>query len=96
MKKELTEGQMNTVVNEFNKFMEERNIPRLKQLTDKRRELIQTIWQEFSWEDMQKVFRNAAYSPFLNGQTKKKFLATFEWIMEKANFLRILEGTFNL
>ena len=85
---------MNTVVLEFNKYMEGQTIPCVRKMTDKRRELIQAIWQEYSWEDMQRVFRNASYSPFLNGRGKKKFLASFDWIMEKVNFLRILEGSY--
>ena len=61
----------------------------------KRMDKLRVIWREFSTKDLAEVVRKAAASDFLNGRgTKHYFQATFDWLIEPENFLKVLEGTY--
>ena len=79
----------------FNELIVGSNIPPVRRLSAKRMDKLRVIWREFSTKDLAEVVRKAAASDFLNGRgTKHYFQATFDWLMEPENFLRVLEGTY--
>ena len=52
------------------------------------------VWERSS-DEIYKVFGIAARSDFLNERGRKhKFQATFDWLIEPENFLKVLEGTY--
>lgn len=74
----------------------ESKIPQIRLITDKRSEMLKTIYDKFQFEDLRKVMSLATSSDFLNGRGKKNtFVANFEWIFDPENFLKILEGYYN-
>ena len=79
----------------FNELIAGSNIPPVRRLSAKRMDKLKVIWREFSTKDLAEVVRKAAASDFLNGRgTKHYFQATFDWLIEPENFLRVLEGTY--
>jgi hypothetical protein len=41
------------------------------------------------------AIENVRRSPFLNGQSKGSFTATFDWFIKPSNFQKVLEGRYN-
>ena len=79
----------------FNHYAAMCSIPQISYITDERMAKLQTIYQRFTPDEVTKVMQKASSSDFLNRRGRKKnFQATFDWMFEPANFLRILEGNF--
>ena len=79
----------------FNELTAGSNIPPVRRLSAKRMDKLRVIWREFSTKDLAEVVRKAAASDFLNERDRKhKFQATFDWLIEPENFLKVLEGTY--
>lgn len=62
-------------------------------LTDSRKKLINARIKDYSLEHIGIVFRKVVESDFLSGR-KKDWKATFDWIMSKNNFVKILEDNY--
>lgn len=62
-------------------------------LTDSRKKLINARVKDYSLEHIGIVFRKVVESDFLSGR-KKDWKATFDWIMSKNNFVKILEDNY--
>ena len=78
-----------------NNIIRDSNIPPIRKITPERYEKILKLREQFSSEEIYKVFGIAARSDFLNERGRKhKFQATFDWLIEPENFLRVLEGTY--
>ena len=72
------------------------NISEVKKLSETRKRKIKSIYREFSKEDIQKVILKAKESNFLQGLTgKRDWIASFDWLLEKRNFIKILEGNYD-
>ena len=72
------------------------NISEVKKLSETRKRKIKSIYLEFSKEDIQKVVLKAKESNFLQGLTgKRDWIASFDWMLEKRNFIKILEGNYD-
>ena len=65
--------------------------PKVISINDKRKKLIQARAKDFSLEKIGDVFKKVSNSDFLN--SKKSF--GFDWIMNPANFIKILEGNYD-
>ena len=66
---------------------------RVRMMTDRRREAICAIRQQFSSEQAATAIYNAMRSPFCNGQSKlRPTPVDFDWLMKPDNFTRLLEG----
>lgn len=70
------------------------NLPKVVKLTDKRKKHILAREQEYSKEDIKKVIDLTAESNFLNGQNANGWTASFDWIIDKSNFIKILENNY--
>ena len=78
-----------------NNIIRDSNIPPIRKITPERYEKILKLREQFSSEEIYKVFGIAARSDFLNERGRKhKFQATFDWLIEPENFLKVLEGTY--
>jgi hypothetical protein len=79
----------------FNGKMQNAKIPKIRLFTEAREKALAQIWTQFGADSVNEVVSRAAISPFLNGEGKKRFVATFDWIFKPENFLKILEGNFD-
>lgn len=70
------------------------NLPKVVKLTDKRKKHILAREKEYSKEDIKKVIDLTAESNFLNGQNANGWTASFDWIIDKSNFIKILENNY--
>lgn len=68
--------------------------PRIRDLTPERRQLVRARIAQYSIDDFIAVFGKVAASPFLRGDRNWRG-ATFDWVMKKANFQKILEGNYD-
>ena len=67
---------------------------RVRVLTDRRREAISAIRQQFSGKQAATAIYNAMRSSFCNGRTKQRPTPVdFDWLMKPENFTRLLEGS---
>ena len=70
------------------------NLPKVIKLTDKRKLLIVSREKEYCKDDLKKVIDLTAESEFMNGNNNNGWTANFDWIMQKQNFIKILEGNY--
>lgn len=68
--------------------------PKILKLTPERRQLAKARIAQYSLDEFQTVLANIERSPFLRGEGKWQG-CTFDWVMKKANFQKILEGNYN-
>ena len=67
-------------------------------MTCSREMSIAGLMSEFSEEDIQTVFRKIGESDWLTGRAvsnNRMFHVYFDWILDKSNFLKILEGVYD-
>ena len=89
------EGWQRNFVYVFNNLVKDSNIPPINRLSKLRLEKLRVVLKDFTTKDIATVCQKAAASDFLNYRgTKHKFQATFDWLMEPENFLKVLEGTY--
>ena len=83
-------------IQSYNDIVKNCNIPPLQVLTDARYRQLYPIFQKYGGPKVKKVLRMAAASDFLNGRgVKNRFQATFEWLFEEKNFVKVLEGYYH-
>lgn len=70
------------------------SLPKVTALTDKRKKLINARLKQYSMVEIEEVFLLAEASDFLKG-TNGKWNATFDWLMNENNFVKVLEGNYN-
>lgn len=70
------------------------SFPTLRVLSDKRKDTIKKILDKFSLEDIRTVFENAESSSFLKGNNDRKWSATFDWLLNENNLVKVLEGNY--
>lgn len=70
------------------------SFPRLRTLSDKRKEAIRARLRKYSMNDFREMFANAEASDFLKGANKRNWSADFDWLMADANFAKVLDGNY--
>ena len=68
--------------------------PKIRGLTPERRQLVRGRIAQYQIEDFVTVFGKVTESPFLRGERSWQG-ATFDWVMKKTNFQKILEGNYD-
>lgn len=68
--------------------------PKIRALTPERRQLVRGRIAQYEIEDFVIVFGKVTESPFLRGERNWQG-ATFDWVMKKTNFQKILEGNYD-
>lgn len=66
----------------------------IRDLTPERRQTLRARISGYSLDDFMTVLANIRGSPFLRGDTGWRG-CTFDWVIKKANFQKILEGNYN-
>jgi hypothetical protein len=76
-----------------------KDIPKIRELTDKRKKLLKVILETYTKDDIQKVIMLCSQSDFLQGKIKssghENWIADFDFIFKRDNFIKILEGKYN-
>ena len=79
----------------FNVYVQGRGIPEIKSLRGKRRRVLDARFREYGTDAVAEVIRKASDSRFLNGDNRNSFVASFDWIMRPANFIKIWDGNYD-
>lgn len=80
-------------VNSFNEAC--RSLPSVKVLTDGRIKALQGAKRILGETSFAELFRRAEASDFISGRSGKWKGASFDWIIKKANLVKILEGNYD-
>jgi len=78
----------------WNKKVEKSLIPKIDKLTDKRKKSLRVLFNEFSKEKFGEVLNKALESDFLTGKTKEIYVISFDWFLNKNNFIKVMEGNY--
>jgi hypothetical protein len=73
--------------------LERKDLPEAIKLNDSRKKLIKCRLEEYDQDTIKKVILKARDNNFLSGK-ETSFKANFDWIFNKTNFLKILEGNY--
>ena len=91
---QLVEADAEKFMEYFNKKFEYTDIPKLSEMTDERKGLLNTVYTLYR-NDILSVLDKVKESRHLTGEDGSGFRATFEWIFKPSNFLRIKEGYYD-
>ena len=70
-------------------------LPKVRRLTDKRKNAILKMRNKFTWDEIIQVFQNVKESDFLNGRNDRGWKADLDFILREDKFVAILEGKYN-
>ena len=80
------------------------DLPKIRALSDARKRSIRTLLNELEnlklfpgftpYEKLHQIFAAAQESDFLSGRNKKWDGCSFDWLLKKANVLKVLEGNY--
>ena len=74
----------------------ELGLPVPRDFTPERRQLVRGRLKQFPMADFLEVFAKCRGSPFLRGDARDgRTPLKFDWLMKKANFLKVLEGNYD-
>ena len=85
------------IVDLFNTMLP--GLPHVDIITDERKKTIKARWmtsdktQSLDW--WKELFSHVGQSDFLMGRAKDSFRASFDWVMKKNNFVKIIEGNYH-
>lgn len=71
------------------------SLPKVRTMTPNRRVHCRTFLKAFSKESIDEGFRKANASSFLNGSSKAWNGASFDWLINQSNFVKVLEGNYD-
>lgn len=69
---------------------------KVEKLTGKRQGFVNARFAEFGISKITEVLRRAGESDFLNGVNDRAWKADFEWLMRPENFVKVLEGKYDV
>lgn len=71
------------------------SFPNLRKLSDKRKDNIKTLFKKgFEYSHFEELFKNAEASSFLKGVNDRNWSATFDWLINENNMIKVLEGNY--
>lgn len=70
------------------------NLPSIREMTEERKKHIRAFLETHDIADLYHVFDAAQKSAFLSGKTGKDWKATFDWLIQPANAIKVLEGNY--
>ena len=71
-----------------------RSLPHVQQVTEKRKKAIKARAAVFGINQLKQAFLMAEKSDFLSGRDGKWTNCSFDWLMNEANLVKVLEGTY--
>lgn len=88
----LNNKDLKVLLDYFNNNSKLKNITAI---TEKRKSHLISRFKQYGINSFKKVVDNCANSPFLQGQNKKGWIATFDWLILPNNYVKVLEGNYN-
>lgn len=85
------DADINAVVERYNIICA--SLPKVKTITNERKRLIKARLKQYSMVEIEEVFLLTEANDFLSGRVKK-WKASFDWLMNENNFVRVLEGSY--
>lgn len=70
------------------------SFPSIRVLSPARQEAIKERLKTYGLEDFKTVFENAEGSSFLKGNNERCWSANFDWLIDKNNIVKVLEGNY--
>lgn len=67
----------------------------VKKVNDKRKGLINAVFEEYGEEAVKEVLSKVEEYPFLTGENDRGWKADFEWLMNRNNLLKVMEGRYD-
>ena len=64
-------------------------------INDKRKKAIKILLNEYTIEELLQAMDKIHISKFMQGDNKNKWQVTFDWLIKKANLLKVLEGNYD-
>ena len=64
-------------------------------IDDKRKKAIKNLFKEYSVKELLQAIDKIHISKFMQGDNKNKWQVTFDWLIKKANLLKVLEGNYD-
>lgn len=72
------------------------SLPKMQTMTDKRKKAMRVRWKVYEdIEIFKKVFTKAENSEFLSGRSGKWTGCNFDWLLNEANMVKVLEGNYD-
>lgn len=72
-----------------------KSYPRVRSVSDSRREAIKARQDTYSLDDFREMFEKSESSDFMKGKNNRNWSATFDWMIRDANFAKILDGNYD-
>ncbi len=70
------------------------SLTKIESFTKQRKKLVGARYKEHGKDAVERVIKMAAESEFLTGKNEKKWTASFDWIFNANNFIKVIEGTY--
>ena len=64
-------------------------------INDKRKKAIKILLNEYTAEEILQAMEKIHISKFLQGDNKNNWQVTFDWLINKSNLLKVLEGNYD-
>lgn len=71
------------------------SLPKVTKLSDSRKRAIKARLKSYTEEDLKKAFELAEQSDFLSGRNGKWSGASFDWLLNETNLVKVLDGNYN-
>lgn len=71
-----------------------KTLPKVIKISEPRKRAIRARLKTYSQEDLEQVFTLANESDFLKGKNNKGWSANFDWLINEANMVKVLEGNY--
>lgn len=71
-----------------------KSLSKVQRLTDKRKKAIKTRLKTFTIDDYKRAFQMVEESDFLSGRSGGDWKASFDWLLNEANLIKVLEGNY--
>lgn len=82
----------NGVVENFHLYCD--RMAKVSKLSEQRKKHIKARYKEYGYDKMIEVIKQAGKSDFLCGKNDRQWKADFDWLMNPANFIKVVEGKF--
>ena len=85
------------IISSFNEKMKDKSIKCIRAIADnsQRAEWLKARRKQYGDEAIEEMFAKAAASSFLNGNNRKGWTATFDWLIRPNNFPKVWEGNYD-
>lgn len=96
---EIKEENEKKVKTDFSKIVQDFNsvcteLAKVQNLSKQRESSINSIIKKYGSEKLAEAFYMVSKSSFLNGHNEKQWRATFDWILNPNNFIKIIDGNY--